>query len=469
MCSKLNECSICTNNMTDNFTVVCPFCNVEICESCFQYGITMELQNPICIYCKKNLSLEFVLANNVTEWCKKTFVPYFENLCLEKEKSLLTSTIDKYKNMVKVRDFRKQIRALPSNKKLENQLVKVFKMTDTNFEKKNNNDFQTLLDQQIEEKNILKNSLESEIDKLENNKDKKNKKKETVYISNCLVKNCRGFINNKYTCEICDTKICKACMNMMIIDEDHVCNRNDIESAELIKNSSKPCPKCYVPIFKISGCNQMFCTNCHVVFDWVTLKIDTGSVHNAHYFDWMTSQRNDTKNINLEEIACGDINNIFRDLTFKIRSEEGYFSEDDYYYRYGNLRRIFETNRIFHGEIIEKIRNKNIKNNFEKYRIQYLDKQLSIKSWKSKIAKDTINNEKYNSVIEVLEMYIAVTSDFIRQIAFKKLKIRDSLKKYKEFYQHFYESIDDILEIFGGSLDNRMWEVIDKAKVNLSN
>ena len=32
------------------------------------------------------------------------------------------------------------------------------------FEKKNNNDFQTLLDQQIEEKNILKNSLESEID-----------------------------------------------------------------------------------------------------------------------------------------------------------------------------------------------------------------------------------------------------------------------------------------------------------------
>ena len=76
----------------------------------------------------------------------------------------------------------------------------------------------------------------------------------------------------------------------------------------------------------------------------------------------------------------GDINNIFRDLTFKIRNEEGYFSDDDYYYRYGNLRKIFETNRIFHGEIIEKIRNKNIKNNFEKYRIQYLDKQLSIKS-----------------------------------------------------------------------------------------
>ena len=62
-------------------------------------------------------------------------------------------------------------------------------------------------------------------------------------------------------------------------------------------------------------------------------------------------------------------------------------------------------------------------------------------------------------------MYIAVTSDFIRQIAFKKLKIKDAISKYQEFYQHFYESIDEVLEIFGGSLDKRFWQVIDNAKI----
>ena len=46
---------------------------------------------------------------------------------------------------------------------------------------------------------------------------------------------------------------------------------------------SKPCPNCYIPIFKLSGCNQMFCTNCHVVFDWISLKIDKGPVHNQHF------------------------------------------------------------------------------------------------------------------------------------------------------------------------------------------
>ena len=34
------ECNLCTENVIDNYRVICPFCNVEICESCFQYGFT---------------------------------------------------------------------------------------------------------------------------------------------------------------------------------------------------------------------------------------------------------------------------------------------------------------------------------------------------------------------------------------------------------------------------------------------
>ena len=110
MCSKGNElysCELCTNKVTNNYRVICPFCSVEICEECFQYSITMDLKNPICIYCKKNLSLEFVLENNDTEWCKKIFIPYFENLCLEKEKSYLIDTMPKYNKKVKITEIKK--------------------------------------------------------------------------------------------------------------------------------------------------------------------------------------------------------------------------------------------------------------------------------------------------------------------------------------------------------------------------
>ena len=474
------SCEICTNKMEFDYRVVCPFCSVEICESCFQYSITMDLKNPICIYCKKGLSLEFVLENNDTKWCKEIFVPYFENLCLEKEKSYLIDTMPKYKKMVEIREIKKKIKSLPSNKKIETQILKDFKRTfqydedafegltktQTSREKlsqiRKNENFINLLNIRIIVKDTQKKELEDQLITLEGYSTKKtNEEKKINYICNCPNQKCRGFITDEYFCEICDLEICDSCM--VEKKENHVCNRNDVKSANMIRDSSKPCPKCYSPIFKISGCNQMFCTNCHVVFDWETLKIDKGNVHNAHYFDWMTSQNN-SANINLDEVACGDIVEIFRNLYHQL----SYNNEEDYYidyYNIQNLRKIFDTNRIFHGEIIENIRTKSIKNNFEKYRIEYLDNRISEKKWKSKIAKDTINNERYKSLIEVFEMYVTVTSDFIRQLAFKKINISELIKNYKEFYSFFNKSIDETLQIFGGSLNNREYQIVNNARI----
>ena len=51
---SLYSCILYEELMIDNDRIICPFCNIEICEKCFQYSIMMELRNPICIYCKKN-------------------------------------------------------------------------------------------------------------------------------------------------------------------------------------------------------------------------------------------------------------------------------------------------------------------------------------------------------------------------------------------------------------------------------
>jgi hypothetical protein len=447
----LNPCDICTKEVTNNYTVTCPFCNVEICESCFQYSITMDLKTPYCVYCKKTLSLEFVLGNNETKWCREIFIPFFENLCLEKEKNYLIDTMPKYKKMVEIRNLNKQIKNLPSNKKIETELMK-------DFNSKKDKHFMNLLNDKLDEKNIQKEILNKQIYLLEDNKKTSDKKEnKTTYISNCPNSKCRGFITNKYTCEICHLEICKACMSKK--EEGHSCKRDDIESAQLIRESSKPCPKCYIPIFKISGCNQMFCTNCHVVFDWVTLKIDNGSVHNVHYFDWMTNQNN-SENIDLDEVACGDIINIYINLSHQV-----YLNYDDNdYYKFQKIKRMFEVNRIFHGEIIENIREELIRNRFEDFRIEYLDNKISENKWKSKIARDTINNEKYRSLIEIFEMYVTITSDLIRQLAFKKLTVSKLLESYTEFFRYFEKTIDETLEIFGGNLTSRQDGIIVLAK-----
>ena len=381
-----------------------------------------------------------------------------------KRKNYLIDTMPKYKKMVEIRDLNKQIRNLPSNKKLETESMKEFNSKKDQkiklSELKKDKNFINFLNDKLDEKNRQKEILNEQIYLLEGNKKTSDKKeKKTTYISNCPNSKCRGFITDKYNCEICHLEICKACMSEK--EEGHICKRDDIESAQLIRESSKPCPKCYIPIFKISGCNQMFCTNCHVVFDWMTLKIDNGSVHNAHYFDWMTSQNN-SENINLDEVACGDILDIYRNLVHQFN----YNYDDNDYYKFQKVKRIFETNRIFNGEIIENIRENLIKNKFEDYRIEYLDNKISEKNWKSKIAKDTISNEKYESLIEIFEMYVTITSDLIRQLAFKKITVSKLLESYTEFYKYFENTIDETLEIFGGNLTCRQDAIVILAKIN---
>jgi hypothetical protein len=430
-------CNLCEEEMIDNDRVICPFCKIEICETCFQYSLTMELKNSTCIYCHERLSLEFILSNNENDWCKKIFIPFFENLCLETEKNLLPSTVNKYKKYLEIKNIKAKIKDLPSNKNIEFMLKKQIKKIKT----ENKEIYNIELNKKIIDRNLIKDNLQKKLSDLENKKIIV-KKEETIYISKCTYQNCRGYINKSYFCDLCNNSICKACMKIKANNEEHICNKDDISSALFIKESSKPCPKCYVSIFKISGCNQMFCTNCKTVFDWISLKIDTGSVHNQHYFEWLTTLNNTSNEQRLENIACGNIVDIYPIGLSKI---------DNNYINKRKFTKIFLLNREFHGEIINEIRLK-MKNNFEKYRIEFLDNQLSEELWKKKIAKDTIESEKIKSIIEILELYITITSDYIRKFAYEQINQKDFFKQYYIFFNHFNKCLENTCIIYGGKI-----------------
>ena len=69
-------------------------------------------------------------------------------------------------------------------------------------------------------------------------------------------------------------------------DTPHVCNADNLASAKLIDAETRACPKCGARVYKISGCNQMFCTACNdCAFDWVTGRVET-VIHNPHYYEF---------------------------------------------------------------------------------------------------------------------------------------------------------------------------------------
>jgi hypothetical protein len=100
--------------------------------------------------------------------------------------------------------------------------------------------------------------------------------------------NCRGFLSTQWKCNLCNMWTCKDCHEMKGATQDipHVCNADNLASAKLIDAETRACPKCGARVYKISGCNQMFCTACNdCAFDWVTGRIET-VIHNPHYYEF---------------------------------------------------------------------------------------------------------------------------------------------------------------------------------------
>jgi hypothetical protein len=113
------------------------------------------------------------------------------------------------------------------------------------------------------------------------------------FIRACSDSECRGFLSTQWKCGLCEKWTCPDCHELKGINRDelHECNPDTLATARLLSNDTKPCPNCRTGIFKIDGCDQMWCTQCHTAFNWRTGRLEA-NVHNPHYFEWM--RRNGT-------------------------------------------------------------------------------------------------------------------------------------------------------------------------------
>ena len=385
-----NECQICTEKYTPKLRkkITCS-CGFSVCKQCVQTYIVSTNKSPHCMECKKEWDRRFISDNLNKTFLKGDLRTHENSIVIEVEKSKLPETMQYVEAYLIEQEHQKQLKELEIERKK--------KIAEVNKE------------------------YEDKIAKLPKVKAVENKERKQ-FLMKCPNEvngeQCRGFLSSQYKCEICKIKVCPHCFELKGHDDvEHQCKPENVASAEAIKKETKSCPKCATRIFKISGCDQMWCTQCQIAFSWKTGKIETGNIHNPHYYNWKRTNNQQVRNPG--DIVCGGIyaiGAILRRLKTKeitnFSGPNGYNSQKvvamisrihrgigDMQWTLRNQRRILQAN----------LDNRNL-------RIKYLAKEISEVQFCKTISKKHNEKEKIKLVLDILEVYNTVCTENINSI-----------------------------------------------------
>jgi hypothetical protein len=236
-------------------------------------------------------------------------------------------------------------------------------------------------------------------------------KTERQFVHKCPAPDCAGFLNSSWECGLCHTKACKDCREAVVDADAHVCNPDTVETVKAIAKEARPCPKCGTLISKISGCDQMWCTQCKTAFSWNTGRIETTVIHNPHYFQWM---RESGKEIPRRD-APGDGCNVEYRLDSIYRSRT--VTRNSTLYRLSQI----EMTRRHHANTLLRTLQANLRE-YEHdewrriLRVQRLLNELTEEEWKIKLQRKEKAYHKERAQMQLYDMYCNVCRDIMAQL-----------------------------------------------------
>lgn len=224
------ECQCCCQ---EDDIIICPSCSYETCRACVE-KYWKEKNDMTCMKCQSMWDVDFIDEHLPMYRSSEIYRIRRTELLFMREKSRLPEAMVRLAVMKKKQDIRDEISSL------EAQLV------------------------------VLRQRL-TDLDT-----------RTSLHVSRPCGK-CNGYQDACGVCIMCNTSYCTDCQ-----EEHHErdqCDAQKRANCVVIEQTTRPCPKCRVPIQKSDGCYQMWCTQCRTGFDWTrgTL-INSRRLHNPHFF-----------------------------------------------------------------------------------------------------------------------------------------------------------------------------------------
>ena len=207
------ECMICCEsyNKVSRKRITCPKpdCSFDCCASCFKTYILDNTANPSCMNCKTSINNQFIVDNINRSFYNGEYKKKLTLELLENEKSKMPETMP----FVKIRTKFKKEKVILSEAKTELQRLELevaqlkYKIYHSEHRLRT---FANDVDADEEENNRRRardgNGPAAEEEQEESGHQ---------FIMPCRNETCRGFLNKKYFCELCDCHTCSQCLEFM--------------------------------------------------------------------------------------------------------------------------------------------------------------------------------------------------------------------------------------------------------------
>jgi len=316
----MSDCQICISpfNKSTNQNISCLKCHEGCCLKCIKTFLCSSKSDPTCMFCNEILSKydlikmklpksyldkeyklirQDILFNNDKSHFQEAFVYVPEyvihynnhteylNKVNESHRYLYNMDEGTRDNLfLKMDSFNRLTKSLIGGGKDVDVILKKLLTLSKNKEMIEYKKHTELLYANKKKLDVCNNTIKRLSDRIKSERSGVKRRKQILTLF-CQENSCNGMLNEKSNCITCKKSYCSKCNTTLT--ENHKCSENDIKSFDSIKKQTKSCPECFIPIYKIQGCDQMFCTSCHTPFSWNTGNVlsDTGFFHNPHYME----------------------------------------------------------------------------------------------------------------------------------------------------------------------------------------
>jgi len=383
------SCDVCCNtfNKTNHKKVSCSFCDLGACRTCCQTYLLSTVEDAHCMGCKARWDRQFV-----DTWCTVKFRNtdlrrHREFVLFEREKALFPETQPDVERILKMRDLRVTIQRLRA------EMIQLYHRYRVPIPVRDDSHFQRHPDLLAFHEMYTNHLLEYE--ELRTGHDVRDDDRR--FVRKCPTEECKGFLDDTWYCGICRHTFCEAC-NELIVGEEHTCDPDAVQTMELLKKDTKPCPKCGEMIQKLSGCSQMWCPSCHTAFDWRNGVIELGRIHNPHYIEFQRRQNNNTMNREHGDIPCGGLPS-YRELR-------------EYNPQCYEVLQLRMTLVRIEGELNWRWREMT---DTRYLRIRYMLNEISEADFRCELQRMDKQNTKAQEVTHIFRMFFDTCSDELRQ------------------------------------------------------